>query len=269
MSGSVWPHGLQHTRLPCSSLSPGLCSSSCPLILWCHPTTSSSVTPFSSCLQSLPASGSFPMSWLFPSGGQSIGASVLASVLPMNIQHQFPLGLTGLIALLSKGLSRVWENHYSLTNWNNWSPYDSATSTPKSFIMKHHVWRANQITHLLWEFWSGCRGREGKSNSTSPFSIQIRYRLGTQWPEGLLFLSSAPFLPPGRPSLSINMFRYCVFSSFSWSHIFSLKPFPTILAESDLPLLRDVIAFIVCALMWYTSTLILELETAPEKSEGI
>ena len=122
MSGSLWPHGPQHTRLPCPSPFSGLCSNSCPLFLWCHPTTSSSVTPFSSCLQSFPAPGAFSISRLFPSGGQSIGASALASVLPMNIQHRFPWGLTGLIALLSKGLSRVWENHYSLTNWNNWLP---------------------------------------------------------------------------------------------------------------------------------------------------
>ena len=107
MSDSLWLHGLQHTRLPCLSLSPGACSNSCPLSLWCHKIISSSVIPFSSCLQSFPTSGSFPMSWLFAAGGQSIGASVLASVLPMNIQGWFPLGLTGLISSQSKGLSRV------------------------------------------------------------------------------------------------------------------------------------------------------------------
>ena len=99
-------HGLQHARLFCPSLSPGVCSNSCPLSQWCHPTISSSVIPFSSCTQSFPASGSFPMSQLFTSGSQSIGAS--ASVLPVNIQGWFPLGLTGLISLLSKGLSRVF-----------------------------------------------------------------------------------------------------------------------------------------------------------------
>ena len=105
----VWPlqlHGLQHTRLPCSSLSHGVFSYSCPLSQWCHPTISFSVIPFSSRLQSFLASGYFPMSWLFNSGGQSIGPS--ASVLPMNIQHWFALGLTGLIFLLSKGLSRIF-----------------------------------------------------------------------------------------------------------------------------------------------------------------
>ena len=110
MSDSLWPHRLQHARLPCPSSFPGACSNSCPLSQWCHPTISSSVVPFSSRLQSFPASGSFPMSQLFTSGGQSIGASALASVLPMNIQDWFPLGLTGWISLQLKGLSRVFSN---------------------------------------------------------------------------------------------------------------------------------------------------------------
>ena len=101
---------LQYTRLPCPSLTPGAYSNSCPLSRWCHPTISSSVFPFSSCLQSFPASGSFPMSQFFPSGGQSIGVSASASVLPMNIQDWFPLGWTGWISLQSKGLSRVFSN---------------------------------------------------------------------------------------------------------------------------------------------------------------
>ena len=100
MSDPLQPHGLQHLRFPCLSLSPGACSHSRPLSWWCHPTISS-CRPVSSCPQSFPASGSFPVSWLFTSGGQSIGASVSASVLPMNIQGWFPLGLTDLISLLS------------------------------------------------------------------------------------------------------------------------------------------------------------------------
>ena len=104
-SNSLQLHGLQHTRLPFPSPSPEVCSNSCPLSRWCHPTISPSVTPFSPCLQSFPSSGSLPMSRLFPSGGQSIGAS--AAVLPMNIQGWLPLGFSGLISLLSKGLSRV------------------------------------------------------------------------------------------------------------------------------------------------------------------
>ena len=106
---TLWPHGLQHTRLPYPSSSPGVCSVSCLLSWWCHPTTSSSVTLFS-CPQSFPASGSFPISQLLSSGGQRIEASALASVLPMNIQGWFPSGLTGLISLLSKGLARVFSS---------------------------------------------------------------------------------------------------------------------------------------------------------------
>ena len=110
MSDSLWPHRLQHARLPCPKTSPRACSNSCPLSWWCHPTISSSVTLFSSCLQSFPASGSFPMSWAFTSSGQSIGASASASVPPMNIQDWFPLGLTSLISLQSKGFLGVFSN---------------------------------------------------------------------------------------------------------------------------------------------------------------
>ena len=105
MYDSLWPHGLWHARLPCPLPTPRACSNWCPSSRWCHPTISSFVVPFSSCLQSFPASGSFPMSQLFALGGQSIGASASASVLPMNIQDWFPLWLTGLISWLSKGLS--------------------------------------------------------------------------------------------------------------------------------------------------------------------
>ena len=95
VSDSLWPHGLQHVRLPCPSPTPRACSNSCPSSRWCHPTISSSIVPFSSCLQSFPASGSFPVNQFFTLGGQNIGVSASASVLPMNIQDWFPLGLTG------------------------------------------------------------------------------------------------------------------------------------------------------------------------------
>ena len=104
MSDSLRPHGLQHAMLPCPSPSPGMCPNSCPLNWWCYPTISSSVVHFSFCLQSFPASRSFPMSQLFESGGQSIGALASASVLSKNIQGWFALQLTGLISLISKGL---------------------------------------------------------------------------------------------------------------------------------------------------------------------
>ena len=108
MSDSLQPHGLKHARLPSPSLFPGACSNLCPLSQWCHPTISSSVVPFSSCPQRFPMSGSFSISHLFASGGQSTGASASASVLQMNIQDWFPLGWTGWISFQSKGLSRVF-----------------------------------------------------------------------------------------------------------------------------------------------------------------
>ena len=110
MSDSLRPHKLQHTRLPCPSPTPGVHSNPCPLCRWCHPTISSSVIPFSSFPQSFPTSGSFQMSLLSASGGQSIGISASTSVFPMNTQDWSPLGWTGWISLQSKGLSRVFSN---------------------------------------------------------------------------------------------------------------------------------------------------------------
>ena len=110
MSDSLWPHGLQRVRPPCLSPIPGIYSNSCPLSQWWHPTISSSVIPFSSCLQSFPVSESFQMSQFFALGGQSIGVSASTSVLPMNTQDSFPLGWTGWISLQSKGLLRVFSN---------------------------------------------------------------------------------------------------------------------------------------------------------------
>ena len=133
---TLQPHGLQHTKLPCPSPTPRVCSNSCPSSQWCHPAISSSIVPFSSCLQSIPASESFPMSQFFASGGQSIGAS--ASVLPVNIQDWFPLGLTGWISLQSKGLSRVFssttvQKHQffgaQLSLWSNSHPYMTTGKT--------------------------------------------------------------------------------------------------------------------------------------------
>ena len=137
VSDSLRPHGLQHARLPCPSPSPGVCSNSHPLNRWCHPTISSSVVPFSSCPQSFPASESFPVSRLFASGGQSIGASASASVLPMNIQRWFPLGLTGLISLLSKGLSRGFS---STTVWK-----------PQFFSAQPSLWPNSHIRDDCWK----------------------------------------------------------------------------------------------------------------------
>ena len=135
MSDSLWPHGLQHARLLCPSPAHGACSNSCPSSRWCHPTISSSVIPFSSLLQSFPASESFPMSQFFASGGQSIGVSASASILPMNIQDWFLLEWAGLISLHFKELSRVFSNttvqkhQFSSTQFSLWSnshPYMTA-----------------------------------------------------------------------------------------------------------------------------------------------
>ena len=144
MSSSLRPHRLQHARLPCPSPSPRACSDSYPSSRWRHPAISSSVIPFSSCLQSFPASGSFPVSQFFSSGGQSIGASASASVLPMNIQGWFPLGLTGLISLQSKGLLRAF----------------SSTT-----VQKHHSKFSQRMHHLQdghWRCWGmGAWGKYG------------------------------------------------------------------------------------------------------------
>ena len=110
MSNSLWPHGLQHSRIPCPSPTPRVYPNSCSSSQWCHPTISSSVGPFSFCLQSFPELGSFQMSRFSTSCGQTIGVSASTSVLPMNIQDWFPLGWTGWISLQSKGLSRVFSN---------------------------------------------------------------------------------------------------------------------------------------------------------------
>ena len=140
VSDSLQPQGVQHARLPCPSASPRACSNSCPLRWWCHLTISSSDVPFSSCLQSFPASGSFRMSQLFASGGQSIGAS--ASVLPKNIQDCFPLGWTGWISLQSKGLSRV----FSVT-----PQFKSINSSALSFLYSptltsiHDSWKNHSL----------------------------------------------------------------------------------------------------------------------------
>ena len=130
VSNSLQPHGLQHARFPCPSPTPGVYSNSCLLSQWCHPNISSSVIPFSSWLQSFPASGSFPMSQLFTSGGQSIRASALASAFPKNIQGWFPLGLTNLVSSWSMGLSSLLQHHSS-----------------KASILRHSAFFIVQLSH--------------------------------------------------------------------------------------------------------------------------
>ena len=134
---SLWPHGLQHTWPPCPSPTPRACSNSCLLSQWCHPTISSSVIPFSSCLQFFPVSRSFPVSQFFISGGQSIGVSASASVLPMNIQDLFPLGLTDLTSLQSRGLSRV----FSSTTVQKHQFFDAQLSPRSNFHVHTWLWK--------------------------------------------------------------------------------------------------------------------------------
>ena len=139
MSDSLWPHGLKHSRLPCPPSSAKAYSNSCPLSGWCHPTISSCVVPFSSCLQSFPASGSFLMSRLFTPGGQSIGTLVSASVHLMNIQDWFPLGLTGLISLQPKGFSRVFSSTtVQIINASTFSLLYGPALTPVQDYWKNH-----------------------------------------------------------------------------------------------------------------------------------
>ena len=168
MSDSLRPDGLQHTRPPCPSPNPRVYANSCPLSQWCHPTISSSVVPFSSCLQSFPASGSFQMSQLFVSGGQSTGVSASGSVLPMNIQDWFPLWWTGWISLLSKTLKSLLQHHSSEASILWCSPFfivqlsDPYMTTRKTialtrwtFVGKVMSLLFNKLSRLVIAFFQG------------------------------------------------------------------------------------------------------------------
>ena len=149
VSSSLQPHEAQHTRPPCPSPAPGVYPNSCPLSRWCHLTISSSVVPFSSCLQSFPTSGSFQMSQHFTSGGQNIGVSASTSVLPMNTQDWFPLGWTGWISLQSKGLLRVFSTpQFKSINSSAFSFLYSPTLTSV-----HDYWKNHSLdeTDLCWQ----------------------------------------------------------------------------------------------------------------------
>ena len=141
VSDSLLPHGLQQTRPPCPSSTPGVYSNSCPLTRWCHTTISPSVVPFSSCLQSFPASGFCQMSQLFTSGGKSIGVSASTSVLPMNIQDWFALGWAGWISLKSKGLSRVFCN----TTVQKYYFFGSQLFCSPIFTSIHDYWKNHSL----------------------------------------------------------------------------------------------------------------------------
>ena len=151
MSNSLWPREPQHTRPPCPSPTPGVHPNPCPLYRWCHPTISSSVVPFSSRPQSFPVSGSFQMSQLFASSGQSIRVSASTSVLPMNTQDWFPLGWTGWISLQSKGLSRVFSNTTVQFKSNNSSALSFLCSSTLTFIHDHWENHSLDQTDLCWQ----------------------------------------------------------------------------------------------------------------------
>ena len=149
VSDSLWPHRLQHARPPYPSPTPGVYSNSCPLSQWCHPTISSSVFHFSSHLQSFPASGSFPMSQFFTSGGQSVGISASASVFPMDIPNWFPLGWTGWISSQSKGLSRV----FSKTTAQKHQFFCTQPLYGPTVTLIHDYWKNYRFnyTDLCWQ----------------------------------------------------------------------------------------------------------------------
>ena len=202
MSNSLQPHGLQHARPPCPSPTPGVHSNSCPLSRWCYPTISSSVTPFSSRLQSFPASGSFPTSHFFTSGGQSIGVSASTSVCPVNTQDWSPLGWTGWISLQSKGLSRVisnttiQNNHIRYLFFSFWFVVVQLLSCVWLFVTP---WTASHQASLTFTigFTSVCIIGSG-------FIHLIR----TDWNVFLLWLSNIPLCIPWIRNVSLIHFSF-------------------------------------------------------------
>ena len=204
MSNSLEPHGLQHTRPPCPSPTPRVYSNSCPLSRWCHPTISSSVVPFSSHLQSCPASGSFKMSQFFTSGGQSIGVSASASVLPMNIQDWFLLGWTGWISLQFKGLSRVFFNttvqkHQFFGTQLSLHPYMTTgktialtrRTTEGNFRTLSSCWRVQEKSpHIWWPEVKLLSAEQSWKKSLSLTTTFVTYIISSLFKIIYLFLSS-------------------------------------------------------------------------------
>ena len=218
MSDFSQPQELQHARLPCPSPSPGACPNSCPLHWWCHPTSSSSASLFSSCLQSFPTSGSFPMSWLFTSGGLSIGASASASVFPMNIQDWFPLGLTGWspccprdcqesslasqFESINPSLEDGMATHYSIlamrTPWT-WTLWQQIGRKSRFYIDKGNMkgFKGDGAFELGLQGWVGvCQEdeQEGYSRQRKQHKGLWCDRAWCGWPDGLMRLASRSFL---------------------------------------------------------------------------
>ena len=209
---SLQSHGLQQTRLPCPSPSPGAYSNSCPLSQWCHPTISSSVVPFSSCPQSYPASRSyFLMSQLFASGGQSIGASALAAILPVNIQDWFPLGWIGWNSLQSKGLSRVFSN----TTVQKHQFFITQLSLQSNSHI--HTWLLEKTIALTrWTFAGEVMSLLFDMLFRLIIALLPRSKcLFISWPQS----SSAVILEPKNSSLSLFPLFPCLFATKWWEWI--------------------------------------------------
>ena len=205
MSNSLRPHGLQHNRLPCLSQPLGVCSNSRPLSQWCHPTISCSVTPLSSCSQSFPASGSFIMSQLFSSSGQSTGASASASVLPMNIYGWIPLALTSLISLQSKGLSRVFS---STTIWKH------------QFFGTQPSWWPNSHIH------------DKTAGKTIALTIQTFVALRTPWTSLVNLVKSDCHCLVSKFTLVVNFMKWATNSEVSVHTLMPLLLFCPVVAAS-------------------------------------
>ena len=172
MSNSLWPHGLQHSSLPCPSLFPGVCSNSCPLSRWCHPTLSSSAAPFSSCPQSFPAPRSFPMSQRFTSDGQSIGASVSESVLPVNIKGWFPLGLIGWISLQSNQSPRESQESSPVPQFESINSSALSLLYGPTLTFVHDSWKNQSFDYMDFV----CKVMSLFSNTPSSFVIALLSR---------------------------------------------------------------------------------------------
>ena len=190
VSDSLRTHESQHARPPCPSPTSGAYSNSCPSSRWCHPAISASVVPFSSCPQSLPASGSFPMSQLFAWGGQSIGISVLASVLPMNTQDCSPLGWTDWISLQSKGLSRVFSNTTVQTHQFFGSQLSSCNVTPLHIYSYDHNKNKSFSLYVTYHFillWVFCKAKVFSflKIQFNSFSFYISHLLSSLWTGGV------------------------------------------------------------------------------------
>ena len=237
MSDSLQPHGLQHARLPCSSLFPRVCSDSCPLSWWCHPTISSSVAPFSSYPQSFPASGSFPVMSSSNRVANWFSASASASVLPMNIQGWFPLGLTGLISLQSKGLSRVfsstttWKHQFSGTQPSLWSNSQLYITTGKTIAFTRQTF-VSKVMFLGFKTRSSVICSEHRGANISLRSWFHFHRIYTlKWDcffwgnYTLLFIMAVPFYVPTNSAQRLPFL--CIFTNICYLLVFLVIAFLT------------------------------------------